>query len=85
MSKTNTIYTRDEAAKIVSMFEDVLSKYDIKVPSPEDDEREPEDDIGLYGSTYYDLLDGVESEIIGLLEKHTEDSTIIQDTLSGEY
>ena len=45
------IFTRDEASQIVEMFEYVLAFYNIKVPSPEDDEREP-DDIGLYGSTY---------------------------------
>ena len=54
------IYTRDEAAKIVEMFEDILVKNDVSIPSPEDDERDPEDKLGLYGSTYSDLLDGVE-------------------------
>ena len=56
----NPIYTRDEAARIVALFEDLLIKNEISVPSPEDYERDPEDDLGLYGSTYYDLLDEVE-------------------------
>ena len=38
--QSGTIYTRDEAMLIVEMFEDVLDTYNIKVPSPEDDERE---------------------------------------------
>ena len=40
--QSGTIYTRDEAMLIVEMFEDVLDTYNIKVPSPEDDERERE-------------------------------------------
>ncbi len=56
----NPIYTRDEAARIVALFEDILIKNEISVPSPEDYDRDPEDDLGLYGSTYYDLLDEVE-------------------------
>ena len=38
--QSGTIYTRDEAMLIVEMFEDVLDTYNIKVPSPEDDERD---------------------------------------------
>lgn len=34
------IYTHDEAALIVEEFETVLEKYGVKIPSPEDDERE---------------------------------------------
>lgn len=48
---TNKIFTRDEAMQIIELFEDILSEYNIKVPSPEDDEREPDNDAGLYGST----------------------------------
>ena len=61
------IYTHDEAMLIVEMFEDVLSKYDIHVPSPEDEERDEDDYAGLYGSTYSDLLDKVEGHLIELL------------------
>lgn len=55
--QSGTIYTRDEAMLIVEMFEDVLDTYNIKVPSPEDDEREPDNEAKLYGSVYSDLLD----------------------------
>lgn len=64
------IYTRQEAADIVDAFEEVLSKHNICVPSPEDDERESDNMVGLYGSTYYDLLDFVEHTIINLLETY---------------
>lgn len=50
--QSGTIYTRDEAMLIVEMFEDVLDTYNIKVPSPEDDEREPDNEAKLYGSVY---------------------------------
>lgn len=61
------IYTRDEAAKIVEMFEDILVENDISIPSPEDDERDPEDNLGLYGSTYSELLDGVEEVLKSMI------------------
>lgn len=77
------IYTHDEAMLIVEMFEDVLSTYDISVPSPEDDEREPANMIGLYGSTYSDLLDSVEGRLIEILDKHKRDCEIVQGEFSG--
>lgn len=64
-----SLYTRSIAADILDMVEEVLTRYNIKVPSPEDDERDSEDDVGFYGSTYYDLLDNVESYIYTVLEK----------------
>lgn len=82
-NERKAIYSRDEAALIVELFEDVLSAYDISVPSPEDDERDPEDKIGLYGSTYNDLLDSVEDRIIEMLSKHSAGTNIIQDVFSG--
>lgn len=65
----NVIYTRSEAADIVELFEMVLDKYDIRIPSPEDDEREPDNEAKLYGSTYYNLLDDVEARIASLLTR----------------
>ena len=67
----NKIYTHDEAMLIVELFEDILTQHNIKVPSPEDDEREPDNDAALYGSTYSDLLDSVEDKLIEILERHT--------------
>ena len=45
--QSGTIYTHDEAMLIVEMFEDVLDTYNIKVPSPEDDERELDNEAKL--------------------------------------
>lgn len=80
---TNKIFTRDEAMQIIELFEDILSEYNIKVPSPEDDEREPDNDAGLYGSTYGNLLDSVEGRLIGLLDMHKPDVEVITDVFSG--
>lgn len=82
-SQSDAIYTRDEAVLIVEMFESVLDAYNIEVPSPEDDEREPDNEAKLYGSVYSDLLDNVEASLIELLEKHDEDTEIVTDEFSG--
>lgn len=64
-----TIYTHNEAAGIIDLFEDILSEYDIHVPSPEDDEREKDNMVGLFGSVYGDLLDRVEGSLLDLLAR----------------
>lgn len=84
MENTNKIFTRDEAALILEMFERVLDAYDIKVPSPEDNEREPENEAKLYGSVYYDLLDEVESSLVELLSGSNDYSEIIINEFSGD-
>lgn len=81
--QSGTIYTRDEAMLIVEMFEDVLDTYNIKVPSPEDDEREPDNEAKLYGSVYSDLLDNVEESLIELLYRRKKHTAIVTDEFSG--
>lgn len=80
---SGAIYTHDEAMLIVDMFENILDDYGIKVPSPEDDERDPDDDAKLYGSVYSDLLDDIEESLIALLNKHKKHTEIITGTFSG--
>ena len=77
------IYTYDEAMLIVEMFEDVLSKYNISIPSDEDDEREEDNMVGLYGSTYSDLFDSVEVNICSLLARCRRGEKIIENEFSG--
>ena len=77
------IYTHDEAAWIVDRLEEVLSKYDIYVPSPEDDEREPDNMVGLYGSTYSDLFDEIEDRIKNIIARVKNGDEIIYDKFSG--
>lgn len=81
--QSGTIYTHDEAMLIVEMFEDVLDTYNIKVPSPEDDEREPDNEAKLYGSVYSDLLDDVEASLIALLDRHKKHIAIVTNEFSG--
>jgi hypothetical protein len=86
MANCKTFYTRDAAASIVELFENVLDKYNIYVPSPEDDERCPEfNNAKLYGSVYSDLLDTVEANIIDILKNSQECPTVISNVFSGNW
>lgn len=78
------IYTHDEAALIVEAFENALEKYGVKLPSPEDDEREADNDAALYGNTYGDLLDSVEAALIDVLDRHSGGASIVRYTFSGK-
>lgn len=79
----NTIYTRDEASLIVEKFEDILSQHNIHIPSPEDDERDVEDMIGLYGSVYSNLLDSVEAQIYSIISRRTAGEKVVTGEFSG--
>lgn len=76
------IYTHDETMLILGMFEDVLSRYDISVPSDEDDEREESNMVGLYGSTYSNLFDKVEEKLCSLLARCKRGEKIIENEFS---
>lgn len=76
------IFTHLEAANIIEMFEDILTRYDIVVPSPEDDERDPDNMVGLYGSVYSELLDAIEDKLIALLEDRNDGAKIVTDTFN---
>ena len=76
------IYTHNVAAQIVECFEETLLKYGISVPSPEDDERESDNDAALYGTTYSDLLDSVEEILIDTLGGHTNETEIVSYVFS---
>jgi hypothetical protein len=54
------IHTRNIAADILEMFDDVLTAHGIRVPSEEDNERGADNDAALYGMVYWNLLDDVE-------------------------
>lgn len=75
----STIYTHDEAALIIEKFEDVLSQYNIHIPSPEDDERDEDNMVGLYGSTYSELLDTIEEQICSILSRCKDGEKIIEN------
>lgn len=77
-----TVYTHDEAADIVGMFEELLLENKLKIPSPEDDERDPDDQFGMYGSTYDELLSGVESALVEIIARIKGGASVIEDEFS---
>ena len=78
-----TIYTHDEATRILEMFEDILEKHNICVPSQDDEEREEDNMVGLYGSTYSDLLDEVEEKLIEIINDCKKGYKVVQYEYSG--
>lgn len=79
----NTIYTHDEAALIIERFENILSQYGIHVPSPKDDVRDEDDMVGLYGSTYSDLLDDTEDMICSIISRCKAGAEVVEGEFSG--
>ena len=71
------IYTHSVATDIVEVFEQVLDRYNIVVPSPEDDQREPGNDAKLYGSVYGQLVDTVECVLIDICKRAKSGEEII--------
>ena len=65
------------------MFEDILDAHNIKIPSPEDDEREADNEAKLYGSVYSGLLDMVENSIIDLLSRSKRGAAVVENVFSG--
>ena len=62
-----TISCRDIAADLVEEFESILDARDITVPSPEDDEKDPDNEARLYGSTFWDLVDRFDNNIAAVV------------------
>mgnify|MGYP000737101459 FL=1 len=48
---------REVAIKIIELFEELLEKYEIQIPS-EDRENNP-DEASIFGTNYYNLEDGI--------------------------
>lgn len=80
----NRIYTHDEATRILECFESVLEANGIVIPSPEDDDKEPDNCATLYGSVYSDLMDDVENILIEILNK-AKGAEIVPYEFSGTY
>ena len=81
----NNIYTHDEAARIIELFEEILCANDIIVPSPEADEKDDEKAAVLYGSTYSDLLDDVEEALLEIVKRAKSGQDVIPYEFSGTY
>lgn len=78
------IFTRNQAATIVELFEDLLEQNGITLPSPEDDEKEPDNEARIYGSVYYDLVDDVEAILIDIATRAKANAEVIPNVFSGE-
>ena len=63
------VYIMNETADILDMFDDMLADNGIKVPSPEDDEREEDNEAALYGSVYWTLFERLENALLDIVEK----------------
>ena len=83
MSKT--VYTHDEASRIIELFEDILSNNDIIIPSPEDDEKEEDNEAVLYGSVYSELLDNVEYILVEVAKRIKSGAGVVSYEYSGDY
>lgn len=79
----NRIYTHDEAMRIVEMFDWLLCENEVFIAGPQDDDPDPDDCIGLYGSAYDHALFYVEDRLIELLDKHDGNTEVICDVFSG--
>lgn len=86
MSEINEklIHTHNVATEILDKVEDVLDKYDITVPSLEDEDREEDNSARLYGSTYSDLLDDIELTLLELCAKVKHGFEIVPYIYGGD-
>ena len=70
--KNHKIYTRELAATIVDIFDQLLYENEMSISS-DDEDMDPNDNLGLQGDPYFDLLDRVEDlVIIALKEAQTK-------------
>lgn len=81
----DTIYTHDEAGGIIEMFELILDRNGIKIPSPEDDERGEDNCAALYGSVYGKLLDDIEEALVDILDRAKKGAKVVSYEFSGTW
>lgn len=68
--KNNSIYIRYFSAEICDLFEDVLDKYDLSIPS--DDRTGDECEARIFGEPYFELEDLVTEILINLFNEIKE-------------
>lgn len=72
---TDKLYTKNVALDIVLMFDELLDKHGIKIPSPEDGDDydiNDEERAPLYGSVFDELLNSVEDVVKDAVIKAVE-------------
>lgn len=79
------IYTHDEAGGIIEMFELILDRNGIKIPSPEDDERGEDNCAALYGSVYGKLLDDIDEALVDILDRAKNGADVVSYEFSGSW
>lgn len=52
--------TRKKAIQITEMFDEFLIENGIRLPSGEDEERDPDNEAALYGMIFWNLVSDVE-------------------------
>lgn len=82
-TQPDRIFTHDETTQIVEMFESLLEEHNIVIPSPEDDQRDPDNAASLYGSTYSDLHDRIEEALLNILKRHSDGADVVAYEYSG--
>lgn len=70
------VYTHNYAAEILDAVDDMLCRYGIKVPSDEDGERGEDNDAALYGTTWGELMDEVESILVEMANRASREDII---------
>lgn len=85
--KPHIIYTHDRACQILEFFDDLLVEQKIKVEAPPEEEaqRDPDNQLGLYGTPYSDLFDQVEGELVQMLGEKRPDTEITEGIFSGMF
>lgn len=83
-----TVYTHDEAARIVEHFENLLYAKNIEIPCADADEQAERHDGGnaaaLYGTEYSGLLEDVEDSLVCML-RTAGVLNFVQDMFSGNF
>lgn len=78
------IHTHNVVSDILEEFENILDKYDITIPSPEDEDREDDNCARLYGSVYSDLMDAVEYILLETCMKVKEGFKVVPYIYGGD-
>ena len=71
---SDKIYTHEEAANIIELFEDLLDDYGI---------RDPDTSASLYGSVYSELLDEVEDKLLDIIIRAKSGDKVVEYVFEG--
>lgn len=84
----NTVYTHDEASRIIVMFEDLLEVNDMKIPSVDDGidyEIDDEERSPIYGTEYSNLQDEIEGLLKLIIWRVQHGYDVVTDEYGGTF